>query len=163
MCNAAFGVGCGVGAFSGIRNVLIEGRWLVAALPINTVADTVSRPMTVKVIESLAVGLKDALNEPSFVPRLARPIWRFIIGQAIPLESLTLVPSRIIETLQKNPKAAVAPVVEAVLLALASEGIRNLQSKYRQYSVGGLLFLSGLIASGMNFIWGSGTDEKSSS
>lgn len=152
--NASFGVGVGVGLFSGIHTLLIDGRWLVAALPVNVVVEALSRPLSAEITKSLALSLQSALQTPSFVPRLVRPVWRFVLGQAIPLDALSMIPTIVLDRLKRNPTAALGAIVESVLLSVFSEGLSNIKFKYRAFGLSGVFGLFSLSVSGMGLIWG---------
>ena len=153
--NLAGGVGSSVGTISGATTCLIEGKWLVRALPISSVVKKVGtgKPLSTKAAESLALTLRDALATPSFVPWLARPFWRFGMNQAIPLDSLLLVPDRILNTLEEKPDAGVGAVCEGVLLGVVAEGLDNLKSRYRMWGLGGVVAVYGATSSWAMWAW----------
>jgi hypothetical protein len=155
--NVAFGVGSSVGTITGATTCLVEGKWLVRALPIRSVTKTVGggKKLSTKAVESLALTLKDALASPSFVPWMARPFWSFAMNQAIPLDSLLLVPNRILQTIEEKPNAAMGAVVEAVLLAVVAEGLGNLKQRYRWWGLGGVATIYGACVSGAVWLWPS--------
>ena len=111
------------------------------------------RPLTAKAAEALALQLQAALAAPSFVPYLARPVWRFTMNQAIPLDSLLLVPERILVTLEERPEAGMGAVAEAVLLAVATEGLGNLKSRYRIWGLSGVFGLYGALGGAAAYVW----------
>ena len=147
--NLAFGVGSSVGTITGAKTCLVEGKWLVQVLPISSVAFKFGsgKTLSTEAAESLALTLKNALNTPSFVPWMARPFWRFAMNQAIPLDSLLLVPDRILESIDENPNAVVGAVVEAVMLSVVAEGLDNLKSRYRWWGIGGVTTVYGACVS----------------
>ena len=153
--NVAGGVGSSVGIISGATTCLIEGKWLVRALPISSVTKKLGsgEKLGEKAAETLALTLQDALAAPSFVPRLARPFWRFGMNQAIPLDSLLLVPDRILETIEEKPDAGLSAVCEAVLLGVVAEGLSNLKSKYRMWGLGGVVAVYGCTSSCAMWAW----------
>ena len=153
--NLAGGVGSSVGTISGATTCLIEGKWLVRALPISYVAEKVGsgKQLSAKAAEALARTLRDALAAPSFVPWLARPFWRFGMNQAIPLDSLLLVPDRILKTLEERPGDGVGAVCEGVLLGVVAEGLSNLKSRYRMWGLGGVVAVYGCTASWATWAW----------
>ena len=153
--NLAGGVGSSVGTISGATTCLIEGKWLVRALPISSVAKKVGigKRLSPKAAESLALTLQDALATPSFVPWLARPFWRFGMNQAVPLDSLLLVPDRILNTLEEKPEEGVGAVCEGVLLGVVAEGLDNLKSRYRMWGLGGVVAVYGATSSWAMWAW----------
>jgi len=140
---AALSVGGAVGTITGAKRCLIEGRWITKALPISTVADAVASKTSLsdQALHDLALKLRDGLHHPPFVPRLAGPIWRLVMNQAVPLDSLILVPSRIVELLKKNNTSNVGVVVESVMVGLVAEGLDRVQSRVRMSGLAGVFLL----------------------
>ena len=69
------------------------------------------------------------------------------MNQAIPLDSLLLVPDRILESIDENPNAVIGAVVESVMLAVVAEGLDNLKSRYRWWGIGGVMTAYGACVS----------------
>ena len=82
-----------------------------------------------------------------------RPFWRFGMNQAVPLDSLLLVPDRILNTLEEKPEEGVVAVCEGVLLGVVAEGLDNLKSRYRMWGLGGVVAVYGATSSWAMWAW----------
>lgn len=152
---SAFWLGYGLGILSAIKAALIEGKLLLRLLPIGLVVDTVSNPvLAIKASESLAVAIKKTILEPSFVPQLLLPIWKFALNLALPLSRLMQVPALVADKLKSSPSTSVGSAVEFVMLKLVADSITGTRNKYRNIGVCGITGILGVTIFGMHTIWG---------